>query len=381
MKQILIMLIMAAGLLSGNTYAQNGSNRLFTTSKCFDLIASLQYFDKIKDSSHFCHLATDSTFMCHLNRINNIVTASKLCNFYATFNGDRNNTDACIQFFASLSDNETVSRDNSKWINRITGLQPQLTYCLSAINSSGYSQYWDLNIKPVLVSYINSYKVSDEILNTIHEAMSDFSGPEGLPETHSNIYVLNIDNAFNLSDESFCCTPLLLDKEMEKQFRIDFLKVYIHENLHRLKISDTLMKRLEELKTDVFYKENEAIASNHREGLNEAFVVAAEVFISHKIGRRDIKDVYDEFSEYVDGSLVLAPIIYVYLNEKLKQESFNDFILRLFDNGIIKVGSVKSEYQKAMTQIKIFIKMTDKDMDKNRTATLEIMDGNIRNIS
>ncbi|MDE6769653.1 MAG: hypothetical protein K2J78_08030, partial [Muribaculaceae bacterium] len=82
---------------------------------------------------------------------------------------------------------------------------------------------------------------------------------------------------------------------MEKRFRLDFLKVYTHENLHRLKVSDTLMKKLEELKADDFYRENEAIANNHREGLNEAFVVAAEVFISHNIGRRDAQSVYDEF--------------------------------------------------------------------------------------
>lgn len=358
MKKILVTLVMVIGLCGGNAYATKdlGSSRLFTTSKCFDLISSIQYFDKIKDNSHFCHLTTDSTFMHHLEQINESVTASKLCNFYATFNDDRNDIDACIHFFASLHDSETGNPDNSEWIKNIIGLQSQLTYCLSAINKSGYSRYWDLEIKPVLTGYIDSYEVSDEILNNIHEAMTEFSGPEGLSETHSNIYVLNIDNAFNLSDESFCCTPLLLDKEMEKQFRLDFLKVYIHENLHRLKISDTLMKRLEELKADDFYKENEAIASNHREGLNEAFVVAAEVFISHKIGRRDMKNVYDEFAEYVDGSLVLAPIIYVHLNEKDKKESLNDFILRLFDNGTIKAGSIKSEYQKAMNHIKSQLK-------------------------
>ena len=135
---------------------------------------------------------------------------------------------------------------------------------------------------------------------------------------------------------------------MEKRFRLDFLKVYTHENLHRLKVSDALMKRLEELKADDFYRENEAIANNHREGLNEAFVVAAEVFISHNIGRRDAQSVYDEFKEYVDGSLVLAPIIYIHLDEKSNTESLNDFILRLFDNGTISIGSVKSEYEKAM---------------------------------
>lgn len=329
-----------------------GSRQLFTTAKNFDLIASLQYFDKIKDNSSFKSLAEDSIFMCYLNHINNNVTASKLCNFYATFNDDRNDIDSCICFFETLSGNTSVGADNSEWINNIIRLQPEITYCLAAIYKAGYSTYWDYEIKPTLESYINSYPVSNEILNDIHETIIEFSSPEVLSGMHSNIYVMNIDNAFNLSDESFCCTPLLLDKEMEKHFRLNFIKVYIHENLHRLKISEVLMSKLNELKADDFYRENEAIASNHREGLNEAFVVAAEVFISNKIGIRNMKSVYDEFVDYVEGSLVLAPILFVHLKEKDNTESFNDFILKLFNDGIIKVGSVKSEYEKAIEQIK-----------------------------
>ncbi|MDE6336426.1 MAG: hypothetical protein K2L34_07635 [Muribaculaceae bacterium] len=347
----LILIVFAINTLV--IYAkENYAEGLFTTSKCFDLIASLQYFDKIKDAPQFSRLAADSVFMKHLNTINENVTASKLCNFYATFNGNRNDMDSCVLFFRDLNDNPLLESEKSGWIKNIVSLQQDLYPCLADLNTAGYSEYWESEIKPTLDKYIASYPVAEATLNEIHDAMTEISGPEGLSDTHSNIYVLNIDNAFNLADESFCCTPLLLDTEMEKRFRLDFLKVYTHENLHRLKVSDDLMKRLEELKADDFYKENEAIANNHREGLNEAFVVAAEVFISHNIGRRDAQSVYDEFKEYVDGSLVLAPIIYTHLDEKSNTESLNDFILRLFDNGTISVGSVKSEYEKAMQQIK-----------------------------
>lgn len=84
------------------------------------------------------------------------------------------------------------------------------------------------------------------------------------------------------------------------------------------------------------------------EGRNEAFVVAAEVFLSYKLGRRNDKDVFDEFKEYVGGSLVLAPIIYVHLEERLPTETYNEFILRLFDNGTIRVGGVEAAYTAAM---------------------------------
>lgn len=334
-------------IVATHSFAQKAE--LFTTSKCFDFIASLQYFDKLKDHPKFSHIATDSTFMHNLNHINREITASKLCNFYAMFTDERNDLDSCVTFFNKLNKNNDIQYSNEEWIKHIVSLQPELSQCFTMIKEADYSEYWDSQIKPELDNYIRSYPIKNELLDKIHSAMTDFSGSEGLSETHSKTYVMNIDNAFNLSDESFCCTPVLLDPKMEKQFRLDFIKVYIHENLHRLKISNELMGKLDELMADDFYRENEEKAREYNEGRNEAFVVAAEVFISKKIGRRDDKSVYEEFKEYIDGSLVLAPIIYTHLNEKKDNETLNDFILRLFHSGIIKIGFIKDEYDKAMT--------------------------------
>jgi hypothetical protein len=335
-------------------WASRGSgcgNRIFTTSKSFDIIASLQYFDKIKDVPRFCNLATDSAFMSRLSHVNENVKASKLCNFYSIYGGDKNDIDSCVVFFNNIRLNDSISRSDADWIKNIVELQPEITYCISALDAAGYSDYWDNEIKPILDRQIDAYPVSEKTIDDIHDALTEFSGPERLSPTRSNTYILNIDNAFNLSDESFCCTPLLLDVELEKKFRLDFLKVYTHENLHRLSVSNELMSKLDGLMADDFYRENEKVARRHNEGRNEAFVVAAEAFISHKIGRRDDKSVYDEFKEYVDGSLVLAPIIYAHLPDKQKDESLNSFILRLFDNGTIKIGSVKADYDKAMRQL------------------------------
>ena len=101
MMRTLILIVFAINTLV--IYAkENYAEGLFTTSKCFDLIASLQYFDKIKDAPQFSRLAADSVFMKHLNTINENVTASKLCNFYATFNGNRNDMDSCVLFFRDI---------------------------------------------------------------------------------------------------------------------------------------------------------------------------------------------------------------------------------------------------------------------------------------
>ena len=286
-----------------------------------------------------------------LYSVNRQVTASKLCNFYAKFTDERNDLDSCVKFFNELNQNTSVQNAEEDWIKQIVSLQSELSLCLNMIKDAGYSGYWNSRIKPELEKYMLSYPVDEELLESIHRELVHFAGSEGFSEARSKTYIMNIDNAFSLSDESFCCTPLLLNCEMEKQFRLDFIKVYIHENLHRLQISDELMEKMDQLMEDEFYSKNEKKAREYNEGRNEAFVVAAEVFISKKIGKRDEKSVYDEFKEYIDGSLVLAPIIYIHLNRKDDNESLNDFILRLFKTGIIKAGSIKDQYDDAMKQI------------------------------
>lgn len=327
---------------------KDSSQKIFATSRCFDMLAALQYFDKVKDAPGFGHLAGDTAFMAALNKINSSVKASKLCNFYARFGSDRNDVDSLCAFFENLPG---MSFPDEGWVRQIVELQEDLTHVLKSLRDSGYSMYWDNEVRPKLEAKIASYPIPDGMLDRIHAELTAFSGRDSLPPTHSKTYVMDIDNAFQLSDESFCCTPLLLDPELEKQFHLDFLKVYIHENLHRLPVSKELMDRLENLLADDFYRENEAVAASHNEGRNEAFVVAAEVYISHRLGRRDAEAVREEFKVYVDGSLVLAPIIYVNLDDKGADESLNDFIMRLFDSGVIKAGEVKARYEAAMKEL------------------------------
>lgn len=90
---------LATALTSSGT---NCGSRIFTTSKSFDIIASLQYFDKIKDVSHFNNLTSDSVFMSCLSHVTENVKASKLCNLYSIFDGDKNNTDSCVVFFNNM---------------------------------------------------------------------------------------------------------------------------------------------------------------------------------------------------------------------------------------------------------------------------------------
>lgn len=320
---------------------------VFNTSKSFDLLCSPQYIDHLKEDTRFAKLCSDTVFISYIDEVNSNCSASKLCNLYSELQGDKDDISRCMFIIQNL---DSLACD-IEWAKGIVTVQPQLSYILQKLVEHGYSEYWDNAVYPKLKSHIEGYELNKDFLNNIHQTLSDFSFPESLSDSQSKIYILDIENAFNLSDESFCCTPLILNPEIEKQLRLNFMNIYIHENLHNLHISPELMEKLGELDSDSFYRSKEDIAQKHGEGRNEAFVVAAEVFISHKLGIRDSQNVFDEFSQYVDGSLVLAPIIYVNLPNRNSNESYNDFLIRLFDNGILRAGAIKDNYDKAMSAI------------------------------
>lgn len=320
---------------------------VFNTSKSFDLLCSPQYIDHIKEDPRFAGLCSDSVFISGISDVNSICSASKLCNLYSEIHGDKDDISGCLFTVQHL---DSLARD-VEWAKGIVSVQPQLSYVLQKIVEHGYSEYWDNTVYPKLKSHIDGYDLNKDLLNNIHQSLSAFFSPESLSDTQSKIYILDIENAFNLSDESFCCTPLILDPEIEKQLRLNFMNIYIHENLHNLFLSSELMEMLESLDSDPFYRSKEDIAEKHGEGRNEAFVVAAEVYLSHNLGIRDKQNVFDEFSQYVDGSLVLAPIIYVNLPNRMPDETYNDFLVRLFDSGILKSGVIKDNYHSAMKAI------------------------------
>ena len=319
----------------------------FNTSKSFDLLCVPQYIDHIKDDARFAELCSDSIFIANITDVNSNCSASKLCNLYSEIHGDKDDITKCLFTIQHL---DSLARD-VEWAKGILSVQPQLSYICHKLVEHGYSDYWDNTVYPKLKPHIDNYNLNKDLLNNINQSLIEFFLPESLSDIQSKIYILDIENAFNLSDESFCCTPLILNPEIEKQLRLNFMNIYIHENLHNLHVSPELMEKLSELDCDPFYRSKEDIAQKHGEGRNEAFVVAAELFISRKLGIRDNQNVYEELSQYVDGSLVLAPIIYVNLSDRIPDESYNDFLIRLFDTGILRAGAIKDRYDKAMTAI------------------------------
>ena len=342
-------------VLCMNILSQTFGQKLFHTSVCYDLLSSIDKIGKEDNINKFyteTGLIHDSLFMACASKVHKTVRASNLCNIYSTSQSNKDNIQQCIEFFTNLNTNNVPEEYKGAWLERIISIKDDLVIYLSAMRDAGYTVYWKKNIEPKLLKSIEHYEIDSKLLDSIHLEINIMAGPEPLDNKYPKTYVLDIDNAFNLLDETFCTTYLLLDKEIAKNYRINFIQVYIHENLHRLSISQKVIQRLKELKqSDDFYRANEEKAEQFREGLNEAFVVAAESYISLRLGLKTPSDVHTEFVTYCEGALVLAPIIYVHLTEKGGDETFSSFINRLFDEKKIKSGEIKQQYEHAMKRI------------------------------
>ena len=192
---------------------------VFNTSKSFVLLCVPQYIDHIKDDARFAELCSDSIFIANITDVNSNSSASKLCNLYSEIHGDKDDITKCLFTIQHL---DSLARD-VEWAKGILSVQPQLSYICHKLVEHGYSDYWDNTVYPKLKSHIDNYNLNKDLLNNINQSLIEFFLPESLSDIQSKIYILDIENAFNLSDESFCCTPLILNPEIEKQLRLNFM--------------------------------------------------------------------------------------------------------------------------------------------------------------
>lgn len=86
------------------------------------------------------------------------------------------------------------------------------------MEEAGYGSYWKQKIEPKLLKSMADYAISPGFLDDIHLEINALSGPEPPDNEYPKTYVLDIGNAFNLLDKTFCTTYLLLDREMAKSF-------------------------------------------------------------------------------------------------------------------------------------------------------------------
>lgn len=346
-KNLLFILILLSTVVFGQKH------KVFHTSVCYDMLSSFDNYEELISNPFFKNtLANDLTFKTDIKSINQNVRPSNICNLYASLPSDKNNTEECFLFFKTLNKENIPEEFMGQYVENIFSVMPQILNVVEKLIDANYQKYWEEQVYPSLKRDIDSFTFEEGILDRIHKELIKMSGNGNLNDEYSKIFILNIDNAFSLNDGTFCCTSALLDKEIAKKYRIDFIQVYIHENLHRLYLSKNIMHELEKLyEEDAFYRKNENIARSYGEGINEAFIVAAETYISRKLGLKNNEDVFLEFKEYIDGSLVLAPIIYSLLPLKENKQPFDNFLLKLFETEKIKSGNIEKHYNEIMTRL------------------------------
>ncbi len=336
-----------------STVAFGQKHKVFHTSVCYDMLCSFDNYEELITNPFFNNiLAKDSTFKADIKSIKQNVRPSNICNLYASLPSDKNNIKECFLFLKALRKENIPEEFMGQYVENIFSVMPQILNVVEKLIDANYQKYWEEQVYPNLKQDIDNFTFEEGVLDKIHEELIKMSGNGNLNDEYSKIFILNIDNAFSLNDGTFCCTSALLDKEIAKNYRIDFIQVYIHENLHRLYLSKDIMRILEKLyKEDAFYRKNENIARSYGEGINEAFIVAAETYISRKLGLKNDEDVFLEFKEYIDGSLILAPIIYSFLPLKENKQPFDSFLLSLFETEKIKSGNIEKHYNEIMRRL------------------------------
>ncbi len=355
MRKSLFILLLLLVPLTGSAQEPSGREEpqpLFHTSVCYDLLASFDRMEKLLDVPQFAPLTADSLFTARAARIGEELRPSQLCNWYSTTAASKESPAEVVESLRTFDPAALPAKWQGEWLEKICSLRHELIYCLEKLIEADYATHWHTVIQPELQRQIAAYRVDPAFMSAVHDELLRMAGDQPLGTATSRIYILDLQNtAFALLDGSFACIPQLLDPAVAHQYRIDFLQVYIHENLHRLPLSPELMARLEHLyENDPFYRDHEERARGFGEGKNEAFVVAAERFVSRRLGRIDDRAVVEEFLRYVDGTLVLAPIIYLRLDEQRAGESFDAFLCRLMDRDL-RPGRIGKLYHRAIEKL------------------------------
>ena len=181
--------------------------KVFHTSVCFDLLSSFASYEELLEHSFFEHsLAKDSVFISEVQTINDKIRPSNICNFYASLPTNKDDIDTCLAFFLSVKQKDIPDKWQGKYIENVFSVLPQIQNCIRKLIDAGFEQFWEQHIFPKLENAIVGFSFKDGILDQIHSELIKMSGNGKLNEEYSKIYILDIDNAFSLNDETFCCT-------------------------------------------------------------------------------------------------------------------------------------------------------------------------------
>lgn len=262
---------------------------------------------------------------------------------------EANTIDEIIQ---AITDDE-VMKAAAKNAGKLPPREPHRTMLvevLRAMQAEGFEEYWHREIKPIVQQQCDALHdfLRDYPTDRLIDAVNDFAKPDK-PFHAPTLHVY-------LTYFSYALCYRVSENEQVQSFRpgkainaTGFVRTAIHEVLHSFRPNSTLKDYYQALREDdEFFAATLPKLEIWGEGGWENMIEAGEAYISHKLGLCTSKELTQHLRRQYDGALVLAQVIYHHLlarETELASLSYNDFLVKLFEEGVISPGNLEAQYQ------------------------------------
>ncbi len=221
---------------------------------------------------------------------------------------------------------------------------------LDALKQADYDGYWQREIQPVV----------SRRCEELHGELSNYSVKKILMEINGLLGPqYNIEHGPKPMYLTYFGYPLAYgvpDDGGVHSFRGDrpeptmFVGIFIHLLLYNYSPGGSVLEHLEQLSKSQFYARNLEMYKHYwGGGPYKDFIVAAEKYISVKLGVVSDEKAFHHLYTNQDGTSVLGVIIYDNMStEKLEGKTYDEFLSSLFEERVIEPATLEGEYYRIL---------------------------------
>jgi len=270
----------------------------------------------------------------------------------------RYSSNGCIQDIIFLIDRPEVLKagmlkagehegNTKSWVSHVEKNKELLKRVLIALEQAGYDKYYKHKIKPIVNARCEEMRKQLEkySVENIKRSIEGFLGPQYVITGSPNAIYLTYFSyslAYHLPDNSS-----VYSFSVTQPLRIStFISTFVHELLHNYYPSDELRTYLQRLSENQLYMKTRQILHGYwGEPDSEDLIVAAEKYLAVDMGVLKSEQVFEHLYRKYDRSLILAVIIYDNMSrEGLAGKTYENFLINLFENGVIQPEIVDQQY-------------------------------------
>ena len=249
---------------------------------------------------------------------------------------------------------ETRPRD-LEWVDsvfmRLGQSKALLQQILEALKWTGYDEYWRAKILPVVSRKCEELEagLSDYSVGRILAEINDLLGPRyHLDFSPKPIYLTYFGYAlaYRVPDNS-SVHSFKADRPIETG---KFVGTFTHELLHNYDPGESVREHLNRLLESQFLARNHEMRQYYwGTPSDEDLIIAAEKYISVRLGAVSDESAFHHLYTNYDGTSVLGVVIYDNMSaEKLGHREYDRFLLSLFHEGIIQPATLEDEYYRIL---------------------------------